>query len=317
VADEDTRRAELAELRTLLAAYQEANPEPDSGLWLMFDSLRQREQALVAELDELSLSELAITMEGPVVEGRSLRVAALINVLGAFQRTVASVGQALVGVVTVKGQIPHHIREATALRLVGTAEASFGVRLRGPLVADQLSLLGEARREESVFGRSVEKVLGVIEAVSREEPESQIRESVAPLGIRAVHRFVELADALNTSAIEQSAFVWSRGEDGERAAVRVTRLTAERLEEILSRAEASQRNVQYRGRLGGASTIRDRFELQTEEGDVIAGRVEENVVSRLREFFDQVCTVTLQVTIEKSTIDEEESASYVLVDIED
>lgn len=306
---------EFQELRELLDAYVAAELDDSPGLRVMFEDLKKREQEILIQLDALPAPELTLTVEGAAVEGHSIRASQLGRLLASLQGTLSAIGQSLTDKITIKGQIPVHIREATALRVLGTAEGSFGVRLRGPLpLPVQESLLPEPD-EDNVFDSSLNVVLDVVEAVVNEEPEAAIRERVAPLGIRAVHRFAELAQSLNVSSLDSATFSLRGEGPNQSRQVRLSRLFAERLEVTLTRAEESQRDMPFTGRLVGASLVRDRFELQMSDDDVISGTVDQEIVPRLKEFFDATCTVTLRVTIATSTIDEEETASYRLIDI--
>lgn len=315
--NDDALFGELRALHELMSAYPASDLAQSPGLEVMFQSLKKREQEIVAQLDEVPAPELALTIEGSSVQGHSILVDQLARLLASLQGTLSAIGQSLTDRVTIKGQVPAHIREATALRLIGTVEGSFGVRLRGPILPPvQESLFLEQVGATTVFDSSLEVVLDVVEAVVRDEPEDTVRELLVPLGIRAVHRFAELADVINVSTVDVATFLWRGPEQEEPRRIRLSRQSAEKLEETLTRAEESQRDIPFTGRLVGASLVRDRFELQLDDDEVISGTVERSLVARLKEFFDATCTVTLRVTIAKSTIDEEEAATYRLIDIE-
>jgi hypothetical protein len=306
--------AELSELRSLLDRYSVKDLESFPALNLTRQALERRVTLLQEALHVAETGTLNFRIDGDPVVGHSIKADFVARVLTNLQESLAAVGQALQVGATARGVIQHEIREATSLRLAGTFAGSFGLILEGPPDVEDLPLLDMMGRAPSVFEQSVLSLLDILEASSTEDYVQSVTTKIGPLGPRALGHIKSLSQTVEEAAAS-TELVW-RHPTGEPRRTTFGRQAAARLVATLASIETTIREVKIRGRLVGASMISGRFELQTESGSVLRGRVDAPLLDLVPARFNQECHVTLRVSVSRSTIAGEESEDYVLIGLE-
>ena len=320
----DSLREELSELDSVIGAFgPRESLAAYPGALANLELLETRRVELVRQLADTEISALTLLLEGPGVVGAGdVDVNFLVSTLGPLQATISSVGQALIDRPTERAPIPGAVRSATQLRLVGTFPGSFGLSLAGPppvsVQGDFLAILDEADVESRpVFERSVSLMLDVFEkteaSLTGGSTSDEILSLLSGLGSRAHAHLRSLVSAL-VSSDAAARFTFNPPFAPQRS-ITLRRPGAERLRRVLDESSIEESELRLTGRLAGASTIRDNFELETTDGTVIRGKVDDNIRPLLREFFDSDCTVTLRVRREWSPVDAADVMQYVLIGI--
>jgi hypothetical protein len=231
-----------------------------------------------------------------------------------LQEAVASIGQAMRGVATDRAAIPASIRAETAFRLVSVRPGSVELELRGP--EDERvfapSLFEEnSPSPEPLIGTSVNLLLDLLVIAGRQASlDDDLVEAVLPLGPRSFAHIKALA-----SAVVDEEFDVDLGWRSPIAGERVERLDAarsRRIRDVLGRTQLVTSSLEMRGQLGGASLFRGAFELRTFDGSTLRGRVQQDLVPQLPEWFGRwvIATIETSVTIESGT--GRERSHYVL-----
>jgi hypothetical protein len=314
-------RSELEQLDAAIAAWGPFDALVEyPAAQLAVEGLLERRADLISGLADSEISAVTVVLNAPQLVGRGdIDVSFLVDFLSPLQSAVFSVGQALDSEVTTRGVIPATIQDASAMRLVGTFPGSFGLALEGPR-ATELSLLAMLddpdEADRPTFERAVENVFDVLEQVEPSEEghtDEDVLGALATVGARAHGHLRRLASAI--ASRNANAQLQLTVPDHETRTVTFSRPAAERLERVLTTVEASEREVQMRGRLVGASLVRDNFELELEDGTVIRGKVADEVLPILREFFSESCTATLRVSTVRSTVDGTVAERHTLIGV--
>lgn len=159
---------------------------------------------------------------------------------------------------------------------------------------------------------AVGRVLTIIElAGSDSADDSPIVDAVLPLGSRTFKHLTDLSSAIVDEEMTAS-LEWS-SPSGAQQEARLTRQVAQRLDDILGRNKMTEQDVVLHGRLGTASDLRNRVELETDAGEIVPARVIEEVVPLLGQFFTHRVIATLQMTTVRSQVTGLERNSYVLI----
>lgn len=303
---------ELSRLTDVVALFDDQPPDPDTGAALTYDSLRRRHEQLVQELQAAAAGDLQVVLDGDAVIDGGADVEQVVRTLGPLQRAIASVGQALEGEATRAGAIASHITQRTRLRLVGTFAGSFGMHLAAPPPEDmQLEFLDD-QVPVPLMEQSVATVLDVISAASSaDDPEQAIVDQVADLGQRASGAIIELSEAvLRTSA--PTLLIWRAPEEANDRVVSFDGGMAERLKSVLSITQTTERSIPVHGILGAADKFSRTFKILMDDGEVLSGRVEPDLVERLREYFDREVTATVLERTSRITASGKEATRYTL-----
>lgn len=203
------------------------------------------------------------------------------------------------------------IREGTALRLSGVFAGSFGLILQGPRPPAEPPLLEMMMEPEPVlFERAVGNLLDIIDAAHQDDPSSIVIDRVGPLGPRVLRNIRSLSGDIAGHGVD-AQFRWHPIAGVDRT-VRLEHESAKRLDELLDSIDISERDIQVRGRLVGASLVTDRFELETETGEVLRGHIEPSLRESLHLYFSRMCLASLHATTTRSVIDGREKEHYTL-----
>ncbi|MGI5523591.1 hypothetical protein ACQEUX_22045 [Micromonospora sp. CA-259024] len=265
-----------------------------------------------ADLREPARSVLELRLEGNPVTRHEVRVDALSRLLSSLQESVSSIAQAIVGKITTRAAIPGPLREATALRLAATFPGSFGAVLKGPEQHGTQREIPGIGDSVDILDESVTRVLDVIGLVNNggldEEP---IVDAVLPLGARAFKHLSDLSRVVADTGMS-AAISWQKPGADARDAV-FSKPIAQRLGDVLDRNHLTEEQAVIEGRLGTVSDIRNRIELQMDDGKVITASVIDELVPELGQFFTQRVQGTFEVTTARSIVTGTERRSYRLV----
>lgn len=237
------------------------------------------------------------------------------SALGALQRALASVGQAVVGEPTTQGPIAGVTHDAVALRLAAVAPGSVELRLLGPTLdgGDQTALPIDSA-EQTVFGESVELVLNLIDTTREENTEDALSQ-IAGIGKRAAKHLSDLSAAVAGQHV-QTTLRWRYPARRERI-VNFDGIVATSLQDVLTKTVVEESNETFHGRLVGASLPKARFDLELESGEVISGRVDPSLIEDAKDLWLRSCAATIRVAVARSPADNRVARSYTLVGVEE
>lgn len=293
-----TRRFEdeLKDLDAAIGATSEATDE--FGVQLMRESLVRRRELLVEEAD--GVLELALRGDVPQVTGAEVPLVA--GVLGSLQESLASIAQVLSGEPTSRGLIPGAIKDMVALRIAWAAPGSLQLKLvpvhpasEEPEPEATLFDTAESDEEEeepTLLDQSMDRLIGLL-SDSDEEEQEQLLQGIADVGPRATLHLQHLSKTLGEAGANAS-LTW-RSARSQRS-TRFTRSAAQRLAVTLEEVQEESREVVYTGRLVGGSLVHRSFELELEDGSLVAGKVSDDALAQMVDMpLGQDCTAYIEI----------------------
>ena len=303
-------RVDLERLEASLVTV--AGADEFASVALMHRGLSEVRDDLKERLDEARRARLDVVLNGIPVVGHEVRIDALSKLLHSLQESVSSVAQAMTSQATSSSSIPGLLREKTSLRLVSVYPGSFGAVLRGPpqTERDAEPLFEMENEVPTVLDLAVEAVLTIVDLANSEAVnDDPIIEAVLPLGSRAFKHLGDLSDAIVDE--EMTASLSFVSPSAETHTSTLSKASAARLRDVLDRNRISERKVKYEGHLGTVSDIRNRIELQTEEG-IIPAKVVDELVPELAAYYSHRVLASFDVTTAVSHLTGQERNSYVL-----
>lgn len=306
-------------------------PNSDSeAFWDSLDDGDERFAADAIELNRLSTASLTaqfgtsslvtplpivdIVLQGSRIMNHSVDVEFLVATLDPFQNAISAVAQAMEGEQSSRGQLPRNILTQTSMRLTHVFPGSCGLRFEGPRPPERdpnmLDFGSDNELEETLFERSVVRVIEVLSAVEHPDGDGRALESLAGLGPRAVTHMRALAKTFREPSSVATFTLRGRGDD---LGARLESEAAGRLQAVLDDAQVVTTEKRLRGRLVGASLARKAFEFELEDGTVIRGGVAPDPLAYIGQFFDTDCIAVVTVTTAHSTADDTEADSYILM----
>lgn len=309
----------LSEMREHLSRLEEAVEslapvETSPAMMLMSQGLVEIRDDVRHQVQDARRARLQVVLDGVPVIGHEIRVDALARLLHSLQESISSVAQSLTGKATSRAAIPGPLREATALSLSAVFDGSFGAVLSGPLPkADAPETFEFEDEPPTVLDDAVGRILTVIDlANSGEATDDPIVEAVLPLGSRAFRHLADLSSAI----VEQemtATLDWDSPSTQDHGSAFLTKVTAQRLGDVLGRNKMTERQEVVDGRLGTVSDLRNRVELQTDEGDILAASVVDEIVPLLGAFYTKRVQATFDVVTVRSLVTGLERNSYILI----
>jgi hypothetical protein len=305
-------RAQLDTLSTLLGSTSDDSPSSQ----LFRASLQRRLDEVTSEYEPLVTPVLRVVLRGKPVRGHQVFIDSLSKLIHELQESLSSIGQAMRGEATERAPIPASIREQTAFRLVAVHAGSVELELHGPM-DERLSmptLFDDANgpsEPEPLISQSVHTLLDLLVLAGRQQAlDDELVDAVLPLGARSFGHIQSLAAVV----VEEEFDIdlgWRSASDVERRE-RLDTARSRRLQDVLSRTQLVRETRTMRGQLGGASLFRGAFELRTHEGTTVRGRVQQDLVPQLQDWFGRwvIATVDTSITLEPGT--GRESAHYIL-----
>lgn len=275
---------DLRRLDSALDAFGDESVELP-GVDLMRHSLERRREQLLEQITDQQL-DLALTRSPRRGTGGELKLVA--GVLASLQDSLSSIAQGLSGSPTARGLIPGAIVESVELRVAAASPGSLKLILRPAFPETQEPLFEDG--EESTLDLSVGRLTRVL-SKAHDHPD-EILGSLTELGPRATTHIQSFAKTL-ADANANVDFRW-RSPRGE-AAARLDSVGAATLREVIASVVESERTVVYTGRLVGGSLVRATFELELDDGSLLRGAVDGDVLGDLERLFGQPCTATIVI----------------------
>ncbi|MDA0632143.1 hypothetical protein OUY22_01850 [Nonomuraea sp. MCN248] len=286
---------------------------------LSLASLRRRLEQILARLDDCKRPKVRIDLTGSAVAGTEIKLDALGPFLDELQETVSSIGQALRGSATAFSSIPSDIRDQTSLSLEATAPGSIVLHLRAPAdprTGEELPFPETTDRPAPLAVAAVERLILVARDAQPEDlNEDALVDDVYPLGPRTHKHLNSLLRIMADSGIDAELSLFSPVDGEQRANLSATQ--ARRIHEVLKRARIGEETQERVGALRGVSSLRNAFELVTPEGEVIAGKVREDLVPQLRNWYERQIIATLEVTVSHSFTTGITRTKYLLIGMAD
>lgn len=283
----------LAATDETLSLFDTVEPGAYFGVELMRRGMqRQRERLLLDRLGSAPRFEQALELELRQSNTEAGAEAALLaNVLGSLQEAILAVAQSLRERPTLHGPVTAAIQDAVRLRVAFALPGSLRLRLIPADPESQHSLF-EEEEEESLLSLSMSSLLEVLESATRENREDLLQH-VASLGPRASLHLGALSSALDRGNARM-AIAWR----SPRAVntVRLDRSDAQRLNSILQEVRSAERELVVSGRLVGGSLVRRTFEIELDDGSILSGKADEQVLPVIEELFGGACTAELLET---------------------
>jgi hypothetical protein len=275
---------DLRRLDDALAAFAEDTTDLP-GVQLMRSSLeRRRGEILAAMVDQ----ELDISLARPVRRGTGGELKLVAAVLASLQDSLSSIAQTLTGRPTARGLIPGAIVESVELRVMAASAGSLNLSLLPAFPETQVPLFEDG--PESTLDLSVGRLVEVLEHAGAAPAE--VLQSLSDLGPRATTHIQALAKTLADASADLT-LMWRSPRRS--ATVAMESVAAAQLRQVIDAVEEEQRTVVFTGRLVGGSLIRATFELELDDGSVVRGPADQEVLHEVEELFGQECAATILI----------------------
>ncbi|MBC6457195.1 hypothetical protein [Actinomadura sp. HBU206391] len=312
--------SELEEEEQTLERLIAEKMQVDSGsLRLSVSSLKRRLEEVRARLSSATRPQLEIRLVGTAINDHEVRLELLGPFLEELQQTVSSIGQALRGSATAASSIPKEVRDQTALSYNASGPGSVVLYLRAPSdprVAEEIpypELLDERTKPLAVA--AIERLLALAQHARSGTPDDSLVDDVYPLGPRTYKHLNSLVRLISDSETD-AEFTLSAPIEGELNAS-LDAVAARRIHDVLKQTRVAEEFQEIVGELRGVSSIRNAFEVITPEGRVITGKVREDLVPSLRNWYEKPVIASLEVTVSRSLTTGLERRRHLLTGLAD
>lgn len=307
------------ERQTLERMIAERLDDSSPSMRLTVANLRRRLEQVRTRLIDCERPRIRIDLTGTGIPANEIKLDALGPFLDELQETISSIGQALRGSATAYSSIPMEIREETALSLETTAPGSVVLHLRTPVdprVAEELPYPDLEDRPQPLAVAAIERLLLVVRDARPDAlNEDTLVDDIYPLGPRTHKHLNSLLRVIADNEIDME-FSLTSPIEGERRA-HLAAANARRVHDVLKRTRVGEEVREVAGELRGVSSIRNAFELVTSEGLLLTGKVREDLVPQLRNWYERPVIATLEVTISHSLTTGITRTKYLLIGFAD
>jgi hypothetical protein len=239
---------------------------PDFVKELQLSSLNQRVNDLMEENEEIlrvaDKEEFIVTMHPNLLPSGYISVRELTVILGGLQNLTDSIANTLYNQPSEKGKIPLEILERNSLILKETRAGSFKAVLELP------------HSEQGSFDEPVqtETITELFSLFSASDVPDHLTETISSLGPRALRYYKEWTKSLKE--LNTSVDIEWLSSYKEPSKISISSHKAESIYDILSNfSETSEEEVEVHGRLTGANVRTKSFEIVTNIGEKISGRI--------------------------------------------
>jgi predicted Zn-ribbon and HTH transcriptional regulator len=276
---------------------------------LGYESLVQIQQRLLTERSNLLAHRVAERLDAAIDGASFLKDGASVGTLGTLlirlQKLYSSIAQAVTQGPTLRGPLSNQIISATELRLASTFPSSFGMSLI--VQRAQCDLL-----PSYVPSAALERLFSLL---STDQTPEAIMQVTGELGGRVLNHYLHVANILRRTD-SSLKLEWSDSE-GIKHYFLTSAKQASELVTLLNEIKAVESvTLKISGRIVGASLLRSRFEMTTEDGQVIEGKVSESALRDIGASFGKNVTVE----VDKTTVNDHRSGDaktyYALVGID-
>ncbi|UPY36150.1 hypothetical protein [Sediminicoccus sp. KRV36] len=301
------RLSELDAAMTDQQALARANPN-SFGIALSGISLRSMETALRQELVEVlrhrRSEHVAITLDGPNFAQHSAKLLDLGVILTRFQKLFSSIAQAITTGPTSRGPIRSDIMNLTSMRLQSTYDSSFGMNI---FVQSNYDLLGESTSSDAMV-----QLFRLLHAA---QSDSGMMSVSGEMGRRSLVHLRHLASHLNASD-SNIKFDW-KDFAGTKYEWKIDREKSEKIIAVINNITETRSETKiFRGRLVGASLLRNRFEVLLETDIVVEGKFVNGLSNLIQENFGRCVVATLDETEILDKASGEAKTFYTLKEID-
>lgn len=230
-----------------------------------------REKAEIESV--LDKEEMVVTLHPPDLPSGQISVRALTVILGGLQNLSDSIANTLFNQPSEKGKIPQEILDQNELILRETKVGSFKaiLELRHP---------EKSTFEEPVQTQTVSELFGLLE--SSNTPDN-LAETISQLGPRALRNYMEWTKSIKELNTKVDIEWLSSFKSPSIISFDVQK--ADRIYSILSDfSEAVEEEVSIEGKLTGANVRIKNFEIVTEDGEKITGRIGKDALEKVSKF---------------------------------
>lgn len=268
-----------------LAALRE---KPDSFAFrLGWKSLASMQERLKGDLAVVTVhrasEQLTVILDGAKFN-READLGTLGTLLIRLQKLYTSIGQAITRGPTLRGPISGAIRDMTQLRLQTTFASSFGMHMTVPADYD---LMGN-----SVPTSALETMFQLLNATN---DESRLMQMSGEIGRRSFGHLRHIAIALRDADADLKT-EW-RDLAGTQYSWHLRRGDAAGVIANLGNiSETRTGEITTRGRLVGASLLRNRFEFLSDDGAIYDGKFVVGLGPSIRAAFGEECMATIDET---------------------
>lgn len=311
---EQTLRATSRRLRDLedALASQRAllQSKPDSFAFsLGYESLLQMQERLLAERSELLSHRVTervdLALDGANFQKDGASAGTLGTLLIRLQKLYSSIAQAITEGPTLRGPLSTQITSATELRLASTFPSSFGMSL----------VVQRAQGGQSLShlpGATFERLFGLLATDATPEAIMQV---TGELGGRVLNHYLHVATILRSTETSLK-LEWSDSEGIKHYWITSPKQAAESVALINGIKAVESVTLKIKGRVVGASLLRNRFEIITEDGQVVEGKVSGNALRSISSSFGKVVTAEIDKTIVNDNRSGEAKTYFALVSID-
>ncbi len=303
----DALRSDIASIEGLLARSDRNDP-------LGSLSLRARLHALRLQLEEIEAApatraNVALVFDGAPVKGSSaidadFAGAALQDYQDLVTRQVAAV---VGGGLGTRGPISAQIKNQSRLNITALVHGSFGFLLEEDDGGQQTFV-------ETTTQLAVQSVTDLLKGVS--DPDGRwFHDHLAELDVRLFNGLRTFVGTMHKAGATLKLSEENRD-------LRLSPADVERAYERISEVEVDESEESYSGELLGIVPIARRFEFRTDEGEVISGRVAENLSADYLERLEreeQIAAKGWRAVVRRKTITRldgrQGSSNFVLIDL--
>lgn len=248
--------------------------------------------------------EIVVTLHPPDLPSGQISVRSLSSILGGLQNLSDSIANTLYNQPSEKGKIPQEILEQNDFILRKTEAGSFKaiLELKHPM---------QPSFEEPIQTQTLSELFVLLE--SSTTPDS-LAETISQLGPRALRHYTDWTKTikdLNTSVDIEWLSSYRPS-----SIISFNVQKAEHVYAVLSDfSEASEQELMIKGKLTGANVRIKNFEIVTDAGEKITGRISKNALEKVSNFgLNSNCAANLlKVTV--ITPSNHEKVSWTLKDI--
>lgn len=308
-------RLALERLGPALDEFERTGPPPTGSLEAMeYDSLLRHQADLLVHQELLAgAADLEVSLVGGAESQNKVEASFLGEFLERLQSGLLSVLQVIEGGEGhSRGPFSQHALGAGQLRVAATPAGSFGLSLLGPSQTVPMSV-EEGVDGETEFDEAVGALFDFVDAAEAID-EVALQVAAGVLGHRALTHVEALAKALASTGTT-ARFTHHPVTRSTYRTTAVPPSTARRIETFLSETQQETRRVEYEGRLVGASWVSRTFQLQLDEEVTLKGSVTVDLRSAVAHRFDQVVRAVVEETVTSSSLDDEVTTSYRLIEL--
>ncbi len=248
---------------------------PDYLIDLQLSSLDQRMEDLGKKEEDIKQSfhkeEVIVTLHPESLPSGQVSVRELTLILGGLQDLTDSIANSMNNNKNERGKIPSRILDENTFILKETRAGSFKA------VLEMSHSLQESFEKQPEQTRTIEELFTLLNSSDKE---NELTEIVTSLGSRTIKNYQNFSKAildLNTSL----DFDWISPKESYKKSS-ISKETARQVYNLLSKFSATEESIEtVQGRLTGANIRTKSFEIISNLGERISGKINKDVLSKV------------------------------------